>query len=107
MEERRRFHRVTSAFSLEVHPSESGEGTSQNVSMTGILFVQRTPASVGTVLYITLRQPGLSGEVSVKAKVVRCEPVGSQYQIAAQFVDIDQETEDSIGDLLKDSLSQG
>lgn len=103
MEERRRFHRVTSSFSLEVHPSESGEGTSQNVSLTGILFVQRTPSPVGTVLYITLRQPGLSGEISVKAKVVRCEPVGSQYQIAAQFVDVDSETEDSIAELLKES----
>ena len=103
MDERRRFHRISSQFSLEVHPSESGEGTSQNVSATGLLFSQKSPSPIGTTLYLTIRQPGLSGDVSVKGRVVRCEPIGSQFQIAVQFVDVDKETEDSILDLVKES----
>ena len=103
MEERRKFHRVKSNFSLEVHPSESGEGTSENVSTTGLLFNQKSPAAIGTVLYLTVRQPGLSGELSVKGKVVRCVPVGNSFQVAVQFIDVDKETERAITELLDEA----
>ena len=71
MEERRKFHRVKSNFSLEVHPSESGEGTSENVSTTGLLFNQKSPAAIGTLLYLTAPSgdPSRSARTNVQRHV--------------------------------------
>ena len=103
MSEKRKFPRVDSKFALEVIPSDAGAGKSTNVSEGGLLFVHDGPINVGTMLYITLRVPGLSGSISVKARVLRCDASGSgkTHNVAVNFVDIDEDTEDSIKELLE------
>ena len=99
--ERRQFSRVSSNFALEVHPSDVGEATGQNVSKGGIMFVHKTPIDAGKVLELTLRVPSLSGSVKVKAKVVRCEKSGNSYNVAVNFVNVDEESEKSIVEMLE------
>lgn len=103
MDERRKFPRVSSNFSLDVKPSKPGEGVSQNVSQTGLLFEHGESVDIGVVLDLTLRVPGLSGSVAVKGKVIRCDPgeSGKMFNVAVNFVDMDKDTEESISDFLK------
>ena len=103
MEDRRRFPRLSSNFAIEVIPSDSGQGTGQNVSQGGLMFTHPGAISPGTVLYLTLRVPGLSGSVDVKGKVVRCEAVGTRnmHNVAVNFVDMDEESERVITELLE------
>lgn len=103
MSDKRRFPRINSKFALEVIPSEMGEGTSQNVSKGGLLFTHNGAINVGTILYLTLRVPGLSGSIDVKGKVLRCDPsgTGNLTNVAVNFVDLDPESEKSIMEMLE------
>ncbi|MCB1171916.1 MAG: PilZ domain-containing protein [Leptospiraceae bacterium] len=102
MEEKRKYPRVKSNFSLEVKPSQSGAGFSHNVSEGGLLFEHQGPLPVDGIIDLTLRVPGLSGTTQVKAKVVRCEPSqGETCNVAVNFVDIDNESSSAIRDWLE------
>ena len=103
MDERRKYPRISSNFALDVKPSASGSATAQNLGKGGCLFEHDGPIDVGQVLDLTLSVPPLTGNVAVKGKVVRCEPAssGNQYNIAVQFMDLDEEAETDITRMLE------
>ena len=103
MEERRKHPRISSNFSLDVKPSQKGEGVTQNVSQTGLLFEHGEAVSIGMILDLTLRVPGLSGTVAVQGKVIRCDPgkSGNLFNVAVDFINIDKDAEQSIAEFLK------
>ena len=101
--ERRRFPRVHQTFSVDVAPSKIRRGQSQNLSQNGLLFTHSDPLDIDTLIEVTLRVPGLTGMIASKARVVRCQQTytGTDYNIAVQFVNIDEETEAAVKDLLE------
>jgi hypothetical protein len=100
--DRRNFPRITTNFSLEVSPSEVGHGEGKDVSQGGLQFNHKGKVNPGQILNLTIRVNGFSGDVSIKGKVVRCDPSGSDgyYNVAVNFVDIDAETEKSVIDMI-------
>lgn len=103
MDERRKFPRITSHFKLDVKPSSTGAGTAQNASQEGLLFEHDGPVELGAVLDLGLRVAGLSGQVDVRGKVVRCEKSGggNQYLVAVQFLDVDDAAARSIKEMIE------
>ncbi len=92
MDERRKFPRLKSSFTVEVRPSEEREGQTHNISAGGILFMHKKEVTPGAILDLTLRVPGLSGTVDIKGKVVRCDIAqAGSYNVGVQFVDVDEE----------------
>ncbi|MCB1322365.1 MAG: PilZ domain-containing protein [Leptospiraceae bacterium] len=85
MKERRKSARFRAQFDLSINASVAG--ISCNLSADGLQFVQRGELPVGSELKIKLQIPGVSGEFSIDAGVLRCEPIGSNgdYLIAVQF----------------------
>ena len=97
MEERRKYPRLKSSFTLEVKPSKLKEGQTHDISQGGIMFGHKEPITVGTILDLTMRVPGLSGSVDVQGKVIRCETdAGGTFSVAVQFLDIDEATTKNI-----------
>lgn len=102
-EERRKFPRVNSNFSLDVAPSKTRRGQAQNLSQGGLMFTHQGEVEIDSLIDVTLRVPGLTGSIVTRAKVIRCDPtgVGENFHIAVNFVNIDEETEQAIKDLLE------
>lgn len=103
-DEKRKFTRINSHFTLEVTPSSSGaEGTGLNVSQGGVLFFHKEQVKIGQLLSLNLRVPGFSGDINVRGKVVRCESAGSSggFNVAVSFIDLDLDAEMSIREMLE------
>lgn len=102
-EERRQFPRVKSNFNLDVVPSKTRRGQAQNISQQGLLFEHQGSLEVDSMIDVSLRVPGLTGTITVKAKVIRSDPtgIGEGYRVAVNFVNTDEETEQAIKDLLE------
>jgi len=100
--DRRKYPRITSNFSLEVSPSEVGHGEGKDISQGGLQFTHKGKLDAGQILNLTIRVNGFSGDVSLKGKVIRCDPSGSEgsYNVAINFIDIDLETEKSVIDMI-------
>lgn len=100
--ERRRFPRISANFSLEVSPSDSGVGQGMDVSQGGVQFSHKGKLESGQIINLTLRVNGFSGIVSVTGRVIRCDhSSGDTFNVAANFVNIDKETETSIIEMLQ------
>ncbi|MBI3394446.1 MAG: PilZ domain-containing protein [Spirochaetia bacterium] len=98
-DERRRFPRLSSNFSLEVKPATPVSG--QNISKGGLMFTHPAALDPGSVVQLVLRVPSLSGSVDVKAKVIRCERAsGPGYNVAVNFVDLEPDQETQIEDFV-------
>ncbi len=102
MQDRRKYPRISSTFSLEVKPSPAGGGTSENVSKEGLLFTHNGEIPRGEILDLTLRVPWFTGSINVKGKVIRCDPTEPKgtYNVAINFVDADEDTQKSITGLI-------
>ena len=97
----RKFQRVNYKFNLDVEPSSSQESVGHNISPGGLLFPQAEPISLDTIVDMTLAIPGLTGSETIKGKVLRCDKDGERFKIAINFVDLDEESQNSIIDMLR------
>ena len=102
MDERRKYPRLSSNFSLKVQPSPHGQGSGENVSQHGMFFYHDGPIAIGSLLDLSVRLAGMSGSIEVKGKVVRCEAPtsGQRHGIAVAFVDVDPETDKNLTEML-------
>ena len=78
-------------------------GQAENLSQEGLLFTHQGSIAAGSMIDISLRVPGLTGTITVQAKVIRSDAtgIGDGYRVAVNFVNTDEETEKAIKDLLE------
>ena len=104
MSEKREFPRVDFAFQVSILPGETAEGT--NLSQKGIGLRVSEKCEIDSIIELQLHAPGFTGEVDIKGKVIRCEPVNDGgYEVGIVFADVDDETQNFIYEYIDSQLS--
>ncbi|MEM7179598.1 MAG: PilZ domain-containing protein [Spirochaetota bacterium] len=103
MSEKREFPRVDFAFQVSILPGATAEGT--NLSQKGIGLRVSEKCEIDSIIELQLHAPGFTGEVDIKGKVTRCEPVKDEYEVGIVFADVDEETQNFIYEYIDSQLS--